>query len=128
LLLVENSGDVIWQRGMKGKNTSDFPMLAQELCNCCVETFTSDSQCRMEQICSLKCTKVPSVQKILEAKFVTHCQTPQATKNPSSFSKNKSIRYKANYSKYQWTKGKQEHGGNMCMLGNQADAMIQWKF
>jgi len=38
-----------------------------------------------------------------------------AAKNPSSFLKKKTIRYKANYSKYKWTGGKQGHSGNMCM-------------
>ena len=81
----------------------------------------------MEQICILKCTKVPSVQKILEAKFVTHCQTPQATKNPSSFLKKKSIRYKANYSKYKWTGGKQGHSGIMCMpLKYQEESLVRF--
>jgi len=72
--------------------------------------------------------KVALCPENIRSQICNSLSNPPGNKNPSSFSKNKSIRYKANYSKYQWTEGKQKHGGNMCMLGNQADAMIQWKF
>ena len=63
----------------------------------------------------------------IRSQICNSLSNPSGNKESLFFFKKKSIRYKANYSKYKWTGGKQEHSGIMCMpLKYQEESLVRF--
>jgi len=77
--------------------------------------LTSVSQCRMEKNLLPQVYKGTVCPENIRSQICNSLSNPSGNKESLFFFKKKSIRYKANYSKYKWAGGKEGDSDNMCM-------------